>query len=219
MIGKVVSHYEVLEKLGGGGMGVVYKARDTRLDRLVALKFLPHYATEGDTGKQRLVREAKAASALDHANICIVHEIDETDDGQVFIVMAHYDGETLKKKIPQGGLDVKLALDTAAPLAALVPAGSRVSAEPRTSVTPLRPIGAALEAVCRERVRWRTRAKSSAQHAPGPYAESVAPASISRLRSVSKMSVQPSGSCGTNRSDGVGRHRTLACVGWETQPS
>jgi serine/threonine-protein kinase len=113
MIGKTVSHYEVLEKLGGGAMGVVYAGRDTKLGRLVALKFLPPYAAEDDMEKRRLVREARAASALDHANICTVHEIDETDDGQMFIVMAHYKGETLKKKILRGRVKVGVALDLA----------------------------------------------------------------------------------------------------------
>jgi serine/threonine-protein kinase len=113
MLGKTVSHYQIMEKLGGGGMGIVYRARDTKLDRLVALKFLPPYAAEDDREKQRLMREAKAASSLDHANICNVHEIGETDDGQLFIVMAHYDGETLKKKIHRGPMKLLHALDVA----------------------------------------------------------------------------------------------------------
>jgi eukaryotic-like serine/threonine-protein kinase len=99
MIGKTISHYTILEKLGEGGMGVVYKAEDTKLDRTVALKFLPSELTRDPEAKARFIQEAKAASALDHPNICNVHEIGETDDDQIFIAMACYEGETLKKKI------------------------------------------------------------------------------------------------------------------------
>ena len=112
-----IAHYEVLEKLGGGGMGVVYKARDVKLDRFVALKFLPPELSADEQAKQRFIAEAKAASALDHPNICIIHEIGETDDEQLFIAMAYYDGETLKKKIQQGPLPVENALDYAAQIA------------------------------------------------------------------------------------------------------
>ena len=98
-IGRTISHYQVLEKLGEGGMGVVYKAQDLKLDRFVALKFLPPHLTTSDDEKQRFIHEAKAASSLDHNNICAIHEIDETEDGQLFISMAYYDGESLKKKI------------------------------------------------------------------------------------------------------------------------
>ena len=106
-----VSHYEVKEKLGGGGMGVVYKARDVRLDRFVALKFLPRQFSSDDHAKTRFIQEAKAASRLDHANICTIHEIGETGDGQLFIAMAYYDGETIKKKIERGPLPLDKALD------------------------------------------------------------------------------------------------------------
>jgi serine/threonine-protein kinase len=98
MIGKVVSHYKILEKIGQGGMGVIYKAEDIRLQRTVALKFLPPQLLGSDTERARFIHEARAAAALDHPNICTVHEIDETD-GQTFIAMAFVDGISLKKKI------------------------------------------------------------------------------------------------------------------------
>jgi predicted esterase len=106
MIGKIISHYKILEKLGGGGMGVVYKARDLKLDRLVALKFLPPYVSTDEEEKKRFIHEAKTASRLDHNNICTVHEIEETEEGQLFIAMACYEGETLKKKIARGPLTI-----------------------------------------------------------------------------------------------------------------
>src|SRR5580704_2322149 len=99
MTGQILSHYRVLEKLGAGGMGVVYKAQDLKLDRLVALKFLPPHLSADPQQKHQLTQEARAACALDHTNIGVVHDIDETDDGQMFIVMAYYDGETLARRI------------------------------------------------------------------------------------------------------------------------
>ena len=117
MEGRTVSHYRVLEKLGGGGMGVVYKARDTRLDRFVALKFLPPELTRDDDAKQRFMHEAKVASALDHPNICTIHDVDETPDGQMFLAMAYYAGETLKQRIARGPLPVAEAIDIASQVA------------------------------------------------------------------------------------------------------
>jgi serine/threonine protein kinase/Tfp pilus assembly protein PilF len=99
MIGQTISHYEILDKLGEGGMGVVYKAHDTRLDRFVALKFLPPHLSASEQEKVRFIQEAKAASALNHPNICTVYEINETEDGQLYMVMAYYEGETLQNKI------------------------------------------------------------------------------------------------------------------------
>ena len=106
MIGKTISHYKILEKLGEGGMGVVYKAEDIRLKRIVALKFLPPDLTSDPEAKKRFVHEAQAASSLEHPNICNIHEINETEDGQTYIVMACYEGQTLRKLIQDKTLDV-----------------------------------------------------------------------------------------------------------------
>jgi serine/threonine protein kinase len=117
VIGRTVSHYRVLERLGGGGMGVVFKAEDTRLNRPVALKFLPIELTSDPEAKARFLNEARAASALDHPNICTVHEIDETADGHSFICMSFYEGETLKKRIERDPLPVSEAVRLAAQVA------------------------------------------------------------------------------------------------------
>jgi tetratricopeptide (TPR) repeat protein len=117
MVGEQVSHYTILEHLGGGGMGVVYKARDLRLERPVALKFLPPELTRDADAKSRFIHEARAASALDHTNICTIHDIDESADGRLFIAMAFYDGETVKKKIERGPLKLEEVLDIAVQVA------------------------------------------------------------------------------------------------------
>ena len=106
MIGKTISHYKILEKLGEGGMGVVYKAEDIKLKRTVALKFLPPELTRDPEAKERFIREAQAASSLQQNNICAIHDIDETSDGQLFIVMDCYKGKILKEKISGGPLGV-----------------------------------------------------------------------------------------------------------------
>jgi eukaryotic-like serine/threonine-protein kinase len=110
MIGKTISHYKILEKLGEGGMGVVYKAEDTKLKRTVALKFLASALTSDPEAKQSFIQEAQAASALDHPNICTIYEIDETAEGQIFISMAYYLGEILKNKIKRGPASLQEAI-------------------------------------------------------------------------------------------------------------
>ncbi|MDR8393720.1 protein kinase [Aliifodinibius sp. S!AR15-10] len=99
MVGKTISHYNILEKLGGGGMGVVYKAEDLNLKRPVALKFLPQNLSRDEDANKRFTHEAQAASALDHNHLCTIYEIGETTDGRLFMAMAYYEGETLKKKV------------------------------------------------------------------------------------------------------------------------
>jgi len=105
LIGKTISRYKILEEIGSGSMGIVYKAEDIELKRFVALKFLPPELVRDKDFRERFINEAQAASALDHSNICIIYEINKTDDGQLFIVMAYYEGETLKEKIKREDLE------------------------------------------------------------------------------------------------------------------
>ncbi|MGA7305730.1 MAG: protein kinase, partial [Rhodothermales bacterium] len=120
MIGQTISHFEILERLGGGGMGVVYRARDTRLNRDVALKFLPPELSFDEEAKRRFMQEAQAASSLEHANICTILDIgttSEDDGGRLFIAMPAYEGQTLKDRLAAGKIGREEAIDIAAQVA------------------------------------------------------------------------------------------------------
>lgn len=111
MVGREVSRYRIIERIGAGGMGVVYRAEDKILKRDVALKFLPAGLTADSEARERLVREAQVASALDHPSICTVYEIDQAPDGQMYMAMAYYPGQTLKQRIEQGPIPVEESLE------------------------------------------------------------------------------------------------------------
>src|SRR6266480_1538456 len=117
MVGQSISHYKITDKLGAGGMGVVYKALDLKLERTVALKFLPTDVAVSDRDRQSLLREARSASALDHPNIGVIHGIEESEDHRLFIVMGYYEGETLAQKLSRGVIPVHESLDLAIQIA------------------------------------------------------------------------------------------------------
>jgi serine/threonine protein kinase len=112
MIGQSISHFKILDKLGEGGMGIVYKAHDTKLDRIVALKFLPRFVASNEAERARFLQEAKAAATLNHPNICTIHDISE-NDGEQFIVMELVDGVTVKQKFSDAALKVGDAISYA----------------------------------------------------------------------------------------------------------
>src|SRR5215831_1944245 len=124
MVGTTVSHYRIVAPAGAGGMGIVYVAEDERLSRKVALKFLPPAFAQDPHARARLLREAQAASALDHPNVAAVYDIDEWN-GQLFIAMPYYEGETLRQRIERGSLTIDEAARVAAQIASGLAAAHR----------------------------------------------------------------------------------------------
>ena len=129
MIGNSVSHYTILEKLGEGGIGVVYKARDSNLDRLVAIKFLPFSLTADEQILQQFIHEAKTVSILDHPNICPIYEFDSDDNGRMFMVMPYYDGKTLQDKIVRAHGNVPIRIDEIVTIAIQIAEGLKKAHE------------------------------------------------------------------------------------------
>ena len=117
MIGTTISQYRILERIGAGGMGVVYKAEDLELGRTVAIKILPPELAEDEAAKERFKHEARTASSLDHANVCTIYQAGETEDGQIFLAMAFYEGETLRQRIARGRLPTGEAIEITAQIA------------------------------------------------------------------------------------------------------
>ena len=107
MVGTTITHYKVESELGQGGMGIVYRAKDTMLERTVALKFLPPMFSKDEDAKKRFLHEARAVSALDHPNVAVVHEIGTGESGEMFIVMAFYEGQTLEDIIADGPVSLE----------------------------------------------------------------------------------------------------------------
>src|SRR6185436_19237706 len=107
MVGRTIRHYHIVSHIGSGGMGTVYQAHDSRLDRRVALEFLPSHVGENVDSADRLLVEARAAAGLQHPNVCTIHAVGETDDGRPFIAMELYEGESLKHRLRRGTLTVQ----------------------------------------------------------------------------------------------------------------
>ena len=158
MIGTTVSHYRILESIGAGGMGVVYLAEAERLHRRVALKFLPPVMAQDAHARARLLREAQAASALDHPNVATVHDIGECN-GQLFIAMPFYDGETLRRRLERGSLTVAEAARIGGQIAAGLAAAHRASVTPNAQTPFLR--GTAGDASTSRRASCSARRDSS----------------------------------------------------------